>query len=64
VVLVTPAYSTTGDRWLELARADEQPPGNPYCVFCDGVMVDEGDRVVCASCRTDALADPKPAAER
>lgn len=29
-------------------------PEHPPCPFCGGVLVDEGDRVVCRQCGTDA----------
>ena len=35
---------------------------HPHCTFCGGVMVDEGSRVVCVSCRIDApIVNVQPA---
>jgi hypothetical protein len=36
---------------------------HPHCVFCGGIELDEGDRVVCVNCGTVTPVDNRKPAE-
>ncbi|HET8763020.1 MAG TPA: hypothetical protein VFM12_06355 [Gemmatimonadales bacterium] len=36
---------------------------HPHCAFCGGVMVDDGDQVMCVGCGTSAPVENRKPAE-